>query len=56
MNSSTRTRRFVVPTVRELGGSHGGRDVPPEPRVTRPAQRSLVAASLLFCPGRDGRG
>jgi hypothetical protein len=55
MNSSTHIRRFVVPTVRELGFSHGGRDIPPEPRVARPTQRSLVAASLLFCPGRGSR-
>jgi hypothetical protein len=56
MNTPTHIRRFVVPTVRELGLSRDGRDVPPEPRVARPAQRSLVAASLLFCPGRAGRG
>ena len=56
MNSPTHIRRFVVPTVREIGLSHGSRDVPPEPRLARPAQRSLVAASLLFCPGRAGRG
>jgi hypothetical protein len=56
MNTSTHIRRFVVPTVRELGLSHGAREVPPEQRVARPAQRSLVAASLLFCPGRAGRG
>src|SRR5689334_6945134 len=46
MNTPTHIRRFVVPSVRELGLSHGSRDVPPEPRVTRPAQRSLVAALL----------
>jgi len=56
MNPPTHIRRFVVPTVRELAPSHGDRDVPPEARVARPAQRSLVAASLLFCPGRAGRG
>jgi hypothetical protein len=55
MNSPTHIRRFVVPTVRELALSRDGRDVPPEPRIARPAQRSLVAASLLFCPGRAGR-
>jgi hypothetical protein len=56
MNPPTHIRRFVVPTVRELGLPHSDRDVPPEQRVVRPAQRSLVAASLLFCPGRAGRG
>jgi hypothetical protein len=56
MNPPTHIRRFVVPTVRELGLSQGGRDIPPEQRVTRPTQRSLVAASLLFCPARAGRG
>jgi hypothetical protein len=56
MNSPAHIRRFVVPTVRELGRPRDGRDVPPEARVARPAQRSLVAASLLFCPGRAGRG
>ncbi|WP_157592495.1 hypothetical protein [Solirubrobacter soli] len=56
MNTPTHIRRFVVPTVRELGLSGAGHDVPPETRVTRPTQRSLVAASLLFCPGRAGRG
>ena len=56
MNSPTHIRRFVVPTVRELGLSDGRRDFPPETRVARPTQRSLVAASLLFCPGRAGRG
>lgn len=56
MNTPTHIRRFVVPTVRELGLSRDGRDIPPEARVARPTQRSLVAASLLFCPGRAGRG
>ena len=56
MNTPAHIRRFVVPTVRELGLSHGTRDVPPEQRVARPTQRSLFAASLLFCPGRAGRG
>ena len=56
MNPPAHIRRFVLPTVRELGLSDGGREVPPEPRVARPTQRSLVAASLLFCPGRAGRG
>jgi len=57
MNTApTHIRRFVVPTVRELGHSGSGREVPPEPRVARATQRSLVAASLLFCPGRAGRG
>jgi hypothetical protein len=56
MDTPTHIRRFVVPSVRELGLTHGVRDVPPEQRVARPAQRSLVAASLLFCPGRAGRG
>lgn len=56
MDTPTHIRRFVVPTVRELGLSGAGRDVPPESRVARPTQRSLVAASLLFCPGRAGRG
>jgi hypothetical protein len=56
MNSPIPIRRFVVPTVREFGLSRDGRDVPPEARVARPEQRSLVAASLLFCPGRAGRG
>jgi hypothetical protein len=56
MNTPTHIRRYVVPTVRELGFSHSAREVPPEQRVARPAQRSLVAASLLFCPGRAGRG
>ena len=56
MNSPTHIRRFVVPTVRELGLSERGREVPPETRIARPTQRSLVAASLLFCPGRGGRG
>jgi hypothetical protein len=56
MSAPTHIRRFVVPTVRELGLSHADRDVPPEQRVARPTQRSLVAASLLFCPGRAGRG
>jgi hypothetical protein len=56
MTSPTHIRRFVVPTVRELGRSDGGRDVPPGKRDARPTQRSLVAASLLFCPGRAGRG
>ena len=55
MNTPSHIRRFVVPTVRELGLSHGTRDVPPEQRVARPTQRSLVAASLMFCPGRAGR-
>jgi hypothetical protein len=56
MNTPTHIRRFVVPTVRELGLSQGTRDVPPEQRLARPTQRSVVAASLLFCPGRGGRG
>ena len=56
MNSSTHTRRFVLPTVRELAVSRAHREVPPETRVTRPSQASLVAASLLFCPDRAGRG
>jgi hypothetical protein len=56
MNTPTHIRRFVVPTVRELGLSRDGRDIPPETRAARPTQRSLVAASLLFCPGRAGRG
>ena len=56
MNPPTHIRRFVVPTVRELGLSRDGREFPPEPRVTRPTQRSLVAASLLFCPVRADRG
>jgi hypothetical protein len=56
MNAPTHIRRFVVPTVRELDPFRGGLDVPPEPRVARPTQRSLVAASLLLCPGRAGRG
>jgi hypothetical protein len=55
MNAPTHIRRFVVPTVRELGLSRGGRELPPDARVARPTQRSLVAASLLFCPGRAGR-
>jgi hypothetical protein len=56
MNPPAHIRRFVVPTVRELGIAGPEREVPPEPRIARPAQRSLVAASLLFCPGRAGRG
>ena len=56
MNTPTHIRRFVVPTVRELGLSARRPRVPPERRVARPTQRSLVAASLLFCPGRAGRG
>jgi hypothetical protein len=56
MNTPTHIRRFVVPTVRELGPAGAGREVPPESRTARPSQRSLVAASLLFCPGRAGRG
>jgi hypothetical protein len=56
MNSPAHIRRFVLPTVCELAVSRTDREVPPEPRVARPAQRSLVAASLLFCPGRAGRG
>jgi hypothetical protein len=56
MDTPTHIRRFVVPSVREVGLSPGTRDVPPEQRVARPTQRSLVAASLLFCPGRAGRG
>jgi hypothetical protein len=57
MNTApTHIRRFVVPTVCELGHSGSGREGPPEPRVARATQRSLVAASLLFCPGRAGRG
>jgi hypothetical protein len=56
MTSPAHIRRFVLPTVRELALSGSDRDVPPESRVTRPSQRSLVAASLLFCPGRAGRG
>jgi hypothetical protein len=56
MNAPTHIRRFVVPTVRELGVSGSGREVPPEPRTGRPTQRSLVAASLIYCPGRAGRG
>ncbi|HEY6892263.1 MAG TPA: hypothetical protein VI300_30945 [Solirubrobacter sp.] len=56
MNSPAHIRRFVVPTVRELAASGADREVPPEQRRTRPSQRSLVAASLVFCPGRAGRG
>ena len=56
MNPPAHIRRFVLPTVRELAASAADREVPPEPRIARPAQRSLVAASLLFCPGRAGRG
>jgi hypothetical protein len=56
MNTPAHIRRFVLPTVRELAASGADRDVPPEQRVARPSQRSLVAASLLFCPGRAGRG
>ena len=56
MNPPAHIRRFVVPTVRELALSGPDREVPPEPRIARPSQRSLVAASLLFCPGRAGRG
>ena len=52
MNVPTHIRRFVLPTVRELSLSHGGRDVPPDERDARPTQRSLVAASLLLRPGR----
>jgi hypothetical protein len=55
MNAPTHIRRFVLPTVRELGLSGAGHQVPPEQRVARPSQRSLVAASLMFCPGRAGR-
>jgi hypothetical protein len=56
MNTPAHIRRFVLPTVRELGHSGTHRAVPPEQRVARPSQRSLVAASLMFCPGRAGRG
>jgi hypothetical protein len=56
MNPPVHIRRFVLPTVRELASAGADREVPPEERVTRPTQRSLVAASLLFCPGRAGRG
>ena len=56
MNPPAHIRRFVLPTVRELAVSGTDREVPPEERVARPTQRSLVAASLLFCPGRAGRG
>jgi hypothetical protein len=56
MSTPTRIRRFVVPTVRELGAPGAGREVPPKPRTARPSQRSLVAASLIVCPGRAGRG
>jgi hypothetical protein len=55
MNPPAHIRRFVVPTVRELASAGADREVPSEPRVARPAQRSLVAASLLFCPGRAER-
>ena len=55
MNTPTHIRRFVVPTVRELALCGEGFEVPPEPRIARPSQRSLVAASLLYCPGRAGR-
>ena len=55
MNTPTHIRRFVLPTVRELDHPGAGFSIPPEPRVARPSQRSLVAASLLFCPGRAGR-
>ena len=55
MNPPTHIRRFVLPTVREVAASGSDHEVPPEPRVARPTQRSLVAASLLFCPGRAGR-
>ena len=55
MNTPPHIRRFVLPTVRELGHHGAGHQVPPESRVSRPTQRSLVAASLLFCPGRAGR-
>ena len=55
MTTPTHIRRFVMPTVRELDGSGTSREVPPEPRVARPSQRSLVAASLRLCPGRAGR-
>jgi hypothetical protein len=54
MNTPTHIRRFVVPTVRELAAAGDGREVPPEPRTPRPSQRSLVAASLIVCPGRAG--
>jgi hypothetical protein len=56
MNAPTHIRRFVMPTVRELDHSGAVREVPPEPRVVRTNQRSLVAASLIACPGRAGRG
>ena len=56
MTPPAHIRRFVLPTVRELPSAGSGREVPPEPRVARPTQRSLVAASLLYCPGRAGRG
>jgi hypothetical protein len=56
MNTPAHIRRFVLPTVRELGLPGAGHEVPPEQRLTRPSQRSLVAASLIVCPGRAGRG
>jgi hypothetical protein len=56
MTSPAHIRRFVLPTVREIGPSGTGREVPPESRTARPSQRSIVAASLMVCPGRAGRG
>ena len=52
MPSSPRVRKFVVPTVRELGHPEPGPSVPPERRVDRSQQRKLVAASLIACPVR----
>ena len=48
MNPPAHIRRFVLPTVRELPASGAGREVPPEPRVARPARR--VAGSRRSSP------
>jgi hypothetical protein len=46
-------RRFVYPTVRELPRTSAPED--PARRVVRPAQRDLVAASLLRRPADKRR-
>jgi hypothetical protein len=50
MITSTAEHKYVFPAVRELADPEAGREVPPERRFVRPAQRDLVAASLLACP------
>jgi len=50
MITSSTAHKYVFPAVRELAYPEAGSEVPPERRFVRPAQRDLVAASLLACP------